>query len=84
MNNGAHKGGSREAWQIVHDAPGLEDFWQLHYAVNAGKGRNVDERSIANLGEADEGHYLKLSAQADGTFSVLNSRNQYSRTYRKR
>src|SRR5205085_7981621 len=30
MNNGAHKGGKPEAWQTVHDSPGLEDLWQLH------------------------------------------------------
>ncbi len=26
MNNGAHKGASPDAWQIVHDAPGLRGF----------------------------------------------------------
>ena len=26
MNNGAHKAGSPEAWQTVHDSPGLEDL----------------------------------------------------------
>ena len=37
MNNGAHKGGSPVAWQIVSDSPGLEDLWQVHYAMDGGK-----------------------------------------------
>ena len=30
-------GGSPAAWQAVHTSPGLEDFWQLHYAEAGGK-----------------------------------------------
>src|SRR5262245_51507770 len=36
MNNGATKGGIPSAWQIIRDAPGLQDIWQVHRAVNAG------------------------------------------------
>src|SRR5436190_666219 len=35
MNNGARKGGSPAAWQVVRSSPALEDLWQLHYAVDA-------------------------------------------------
>ena len=35
MDNGALKGGHPAAWQIVHDSPGLEDLWQLHYSIQA-------------------------------------------------
>src|SRR5204862_1710241 len=28
MNNGAKKGGSAPAWQVVRSSPGLEDLWQ--------------------------------------------------------
>ncbi len=83
MNNGAHKGGKPEAWQTVHDSPGLEDLWQLHYAVDAGSDHNVSENLIANLNENCEGSYIKLSALPDGSFTVFNSRNQYSKTYKK-
>jgi len=48
FNNGAHKGGSAEAWQTVHDSPEIEDVWQLHYAVDGGSEHNVAERFIAN------------------------------------
>jgi beta-lactamase superfamily II metal-dependent hydrolase len=82
MNNGAHKGGEAPAWQRVHDSPGLEDLWQLHYAVAGGPDHNVAEKLIANPQESnDQGKYLKLSAHADGSFTVLNSRNGYSKTY---
>ena len=37
MNNGAKKGGSADAWKTVRSSPGLEDFWQLHFAVAGGK-----------------------------------------------
>jgi glucose/arabinose dehydrogenase/beta-lactamase superfamily II metal-dependent hydrolase len=83
MNNGPKKGGSAEAWQIVHDSPGLEGFWQLHYAVDAGKDHNVDEAMIANPDES-AAHYIKVSARRDGTFTVTNSRNNLTRTYKPR
>jgi len=81
MNNGAHKGGSPEAWQIVHDSPGLSGFWQLHYAADADKEHNVSEDFIANLEEKSDGHYLKVVAVPSGTITVTNSRNGASRTY---
>jgi len=81
MNNGAHKGGKAEAWKTVHDSPGLQDLWQVHYAEDAGKDSNVPEDFIANLNRT-EGAYIKVSAQSDGSFTVWNSRNQYSKTYK--
>lgn len=83
MNNGAHKGGIPAAWMIVHDSPGLEALWQLHYAVDGGKDHNVADDFIANLGENDQGNYIKVSAQPNGTFTVTNSRNKYQKTYTK-
>ena len=81
MNNGSKKGGAAEAMQIVRSSPGLEDFWQLHYSVDAGKEANMPEPMIANLDESTA-HYLKLSAQRDGTFTVTNSRTKETRTYK--
>ena len=81
MNNGAKKGGNPEAWQIVESSPGLEDLWQLHYAIAGGEKNNVPEKFIANPEEKCEGKYLKLSAQPDGSFTVTNSRNGFSKTY---
>ena len=82
MDNGPKKGGSPEAWQIVHDSPGLEDLWQLHYAVGSDQAHNSAENLIANRDEAD-GNYIKLVAKQDGSFVVSNSRNEFRKDYAK-
>jgi len=81
MNNGAHKGGSPEAWQTVHDSPGLEDLWQLHYAEDAGKEHNTGEKFIANSGGKD-GNYINVAADPDGRFTVENSGNKFRKEYK--
>jgi competence protein ComEC len=83
MNNGAIKGGHPVAWQIVHDSPGLEDLWQLHYAVMAGNDHNVAEQFIANILNGSDGNYIKVLAQPNATFTVINSRNNFTKTYKK-
>jgi len=83
MNNGPRKGGSPAAWQIVHDSPGLEDLWQLHYAAEADRDHNVAEDRIANPKENCEGKYLKVTAEANGDFTVTNSRTGAEKTYKK-
>jgi competence protein ComEC len=84
MNNGATKGGSAPAWQVVHGSPGIQDIWQLHYAVSAGKLNNVSEQFIANPDQADDqGKWIKLSAESNGNFTVTNSRNNFSKTYKR-
>ena len=84
FNNGAHKGGSAESWQTVHDSPGIEGMWQLHYAVGAGKDHNVAEEFIANPDEKnDAGNYIQAWAEPDGSFRVENSRNHEKKTYAK-
>jgi hypothetical protein len=81
MNNGARKGGTPEGWKVFKGSPGLEDLWQLHFSVAGGKEANVPDTMIANVDEPCEGKYIKVSASADGTFTVYNSRNRYSKTY---
>jgi hypothetical protein len=81
MNNGAKKGGSPEAWQTMHGSPGLEDIWQLHYALEAGKANNAPEAFIANLEENCQGNWIKLSAEPDGHFTVTNGRNGKTKAY---
>jgi competence protein ComEC len=82
MNNGAKKGGSPDAWQIIHDSPGLEDFWQLHYAMEGGKEHNSPDTFIANVDEFCEGKFLELSAESNGSFTVINSRNKFQKIYK--
>jgi competence protein ComEC len=83
MNNGAHKGGSPDAWETIRNSPGLQDLWQLHYAMDSDKAHNVQEMFIANVEEKCEGKYLKVTAEPNGTFTVLNSRNNFKKTYSK-
>ena len=84
IDNGPRKGSSPAAWQIVHDSPGLEDLWQLHYAEESDKDHNVAENRIANVKENCEGKYIKVAAEADGTFTVTNGRTGEQKTYAKR
>ena len=74
MDNGAHKAGSPEAWQTVHDSPGLEDLWMLHTAEDSDAAHNSPEALIANPRGDGDGHYLKVVADESGSFSVTNSR----------
>ena len=83
MNNGARKGGTPEAWTIVRASPGLEDFWQLHYAAASDAAHNVPEAFIANMDETT-GYEISAAVQRDGTFTVTNARNNQSRTYKPR
>jgi competence protein ComEC len=65
MDNGAHKAGSPEAWQTVHDSPGLEDLWQLHTAEDSDAAHNSPDALIANLkGGIGDGAYLKVRCLA--------------------
>jgi competence protein ComEC len=84
MNNGPRKGGSADGFRTVMASPGLEDLWQVHFAMANGKDANAPEQMIANTeeGEADKGLYLKASASADGSFTVTNPRNNYSKMYK--
>ena len=82
MNNGAKKGGEPEAWQTIRTSPGLEDIWQLHYALEAGKANNAPEAFIANLEEHCQGNWIRLSAEPDGQFTVTNERNGKTKAYK--
>jgi hypothetical protein len=82
MNNGARKGGSVEAWTAVRRSPGLEDLWQLHYAVTSDAQHNAPEPFIANMDETTA-HEITIAAQRDGSFVVTNARNSHTKTYKK-
>jgi competence protein ComEC len=83
MNNGAHKAGSPEAWQTVHESPGLQDLYMLHTAEDSDAAHNSAEAVIANpKGTANDGAYFKVVAHADGSFSVTNSRTGQTKNYK--
>ena len=80
MNNVQRKGGDPPVLDILKSSPGLQDLWQLHYS-NSGQDKNAPEPFIANLTEPCEAKLIKVSAQLDGTFTVTNTRNGFSKTY---
>ena len=83
MNNGARKGGTASMFQIVRSSPGFLDFWQLHYSEDVSKETNSPEDLIANLQgtPGHPGHYIKLSAKTDGSFTITNERNGFTKSY---
>jgi len=83
MNNGPRKGDDPAGWKTVSESPGLEDLWQLHFGLAAGKEANAPDLRIANIEEHGAGLYLKVTAEESGEFTVYNPRNKYSKTYGK-
>jgi competence protein ComEC len=81
MDNGAHKAGSPEAWQTVHESPGLQDLYMLHTAEDSNAAHNSAEPLIANLKGGSDGAYFKVVAHRDGSFSVTNSRTGQTKNY---
>jgi competence protein ComEC len=87
MNNGARKGGDLPVLQTIKSAPGLEDLWMLHYSVAAGAEGNVEEPRIANLGDVadpavkDTGFGINVTVHPNGSFTVVNERNNLTKTY---
>ncbi len=82
VNNGARKGGAPELLAALTQARGLEDAWQLHRSASRGA-RNAPEDRIANLDDSD-GHWIKVSAKSDGSFTVTNGRTGVTKNYPRR
>ena len=81
--NGARKGADAQTWPVLRVAPGLQDIWQLHYSINAGPKANPPEEFIANLEGNDGFKWIKIEAARDGSFTMTNSRNDFSKHYTK-
>jgi competence protein ComEC len=82
MNNGLHKGGARATYQLLHQLPGLEDIWQLHWSAEAGDA-NFTAPYIANLDESSA-HWIELVAKQDGSFLIFNQRTDERKEYAPR
>jgi hypothetical protein len=63
--------------------PGIEGIWQEHLSLlDPDPGHNTSQEMIANLDEnEDKGNWIKASVQPDGKFTVINGRNNFSKTY---
>jgi competence protein ComEC len=86
VNDGARKGFDANAYETLARIPGVEGIWQVHRAVQSDAAHNTSETMIANLeeGDMDRGLGIKVSAAKDGSFTVTNPRNNFSKTYAAR
>jgi hypothetical protein len=83
VNSGERKGVAPDVAKVLRSSPGLADVWQLHYSTTAGPDYNTSEDHIANMkAQGCEGNWIKVSARRDGTFTVTNTRNNVSKTYK--
>jgi beta-lactamase superfamily II metal-dependent hydrolase len=83
MNNGITKGGSPDAFKTLHAASDLEDLWQLHASRNPRTVNSPDEL-IANVDDGATGYSIRLTAFADGSYRIVNGRNDFGKTYQPR
>jgi beta-lactamase superfamily II metal-dependent hydrolase len=81
MNNGATKGGHVEVFETLQASPGLQDVWAVHEATQNDALHNAAPDLIANPAGNDAAHYLKAVIKADGSYTVTNGRNAFSRSY---
>lgn len=72
LNNGSTKGGAPDMFTTLRAVTGVVDVWQLHRSLNPGAQNFADDR-IANLDETTA-HWIKLTAERDGSFSITNGR----------
>ena len=80
VNNSAVKGGSPETFDALRRARELKGAWQLHRSIHAGA-INLAQSQIANLDETTW-HWIKVSAQESGAFTVTNRRTGVTKAYK--
>jgi competence protein ComEC len=64
--------------------PGLEGIWQQHLSLlDKDPTHNTIPDMIANSEETEDcqGHWIKASVSPDGSFTITNGRNGYSKSY---
>ena len=97
VNNGPRKGlggpspgltkPATRHYERIASIPGIEGIWQGHLSLlEKDKASNTTEEMIANFEESADckGHSIRASVRPDGTFTVTNSRNGFSKTYKAR
>jgi beta-lactamase superfamily II metal-dependent hydrolase len=81
-DNPTSHGATAEVFGIVKASPGLEDYWQMNYVPAGGEKANVPPDFIANPAGGPGGKWIKISVERDGTFTVINTRNNFAKTYK--
>jgi competence protein ComEC len=65
--------------------PGVLDVWQGHLSLtDSDPAHNTAPDKIANLeeGPGDKGNWIRASVRSDGTYTIANGRNGFSKTYK--
>jgi len=64
---------------------GVVDVWQSHLSLtDSVPAHNTARDMIANLeeGPSEQGNFIHASVRADGTYTIVNGRNGFSKTYK--
>ena len=81
--NGNRKGGDADVWTNLHAMPSPPDIWAIHFNDAAGTEKNPAPDFIANLQGSDRMKNSRISVDQNGTFTVTNERNGFSKVYKK-
>ena len=77
------RGNDPDVWAGIHSLPATPDIWLLHLNERSGAEKNPPPDFVANLQGTDAMKRIKISVEQDGTFTVTNERNGFSKTYKK-
>lgn len=80
FNNGPRKGAQPPTFATLRQMPAI-DAWQLHRTTYP-TAENLPDARIVNL-DLSTNAWLKVSAQADGAFTVTNGRTGEAKSYRR-
>ena len=77
------RGNDANVWDALHALPATPDIWLLHSNQRSGAEKNPPPDFIANLPGPDGMKGIKISVEQNGTFTITNERNGFSKTYKK-
>jgi beta-lactamase superfamily II metal-dependent hydrolase len=83
LGKNGHKAGNAIGLETIAHSPGFEDLWETNKVLGGGEaGHNASDDFIANTGQsANVVMSIKLTAYEDGSFTMTNSRNGFSKSY---
>ncbi len=82
MNNGATKGGASATFDRLFSTPTAPDLWQVHRAENNDDAHNAMDDRIANPDAGgDLGWSIRARIESDGSYTVINDRNDVQAQY---
>jgi beta-lactamase superfamily II metal-dependent hydrolase len=86
MNNGPRKGGQPPTFATLKQQPSIEALYQVHKNVKPGEeDANPDDEFIANVDEACQGNFIKMSVAPDaGSYTITIPATSHTRTFATR